>query len=954
MTKRNMMMRLLTTIIFTLILASCAEKKTTGAGFKVTLGAAALSGANANGGLIIWGHNKSNQDRFAKILTPPYSNLQLELNNGDWDFSAIAWHKASGSTLNLSGLVKCGVSLGNKILGVDTNISLELANANCVAPHLGNNAADTNSANRFVYNNGVNNQFSTIKMYACGHFNKIDASVNGNVTLNANNCASLEDVATIYDDVLNTEVQFKPYYKIKLIEYFKPGPGQHSIGPNTISSGCLGGGSNGYSTTGAVAVLKQAWAIAETASATNVVNIPWGGPGRGMATKIEAYSDSSCNNLKNDSIYFDGLLQPNNSRIDKIVKIGVGNSGYLFLAANENGAGYTPFWSILPNIKCFDASAATSCLPYDDFSGELFAGDVHHSPNYSSTLVFNGSLNSNNQCVLGTPPPPSPSLPSGVSLGTPTFSLPGAGPNGGGVCTVNLNISHNAVLDNTSRTVSVIFSQSATNPETISQPFNLSSILNQARDLSIPAPSGATDCSVGSVSNWSTVLANAPIVINKVFDSVNKRCNFKLINVNQDSGPKSSWNTGVYPQFTITWSGGPAATNYYFNFNSTSSTDANKRKSAIEIKRIAHSLIGYGQGFENQKEPHNQTSNWGDNNTWQGKLLDLKRMLGASDFGGILGKKFKTCSQLSNAIGTSHVVNFIDENNNLSNLKFDIKIGSINLASFQGAGSGSFPLRVELYKNNILEMILETNCTETSNPIYYFEEMREETENSEDTKKHRKYFIKAQNQALTSSGYNSSSGDVEIELIEMDERVQSDVFFSKENLVAKLSLESVSGNKLIKLTSVNSRRESKKISSSNYSHYFSSTRMGGTIIPKSAGASSLFFDVLQAQIINDSYFAFPNTLVAPLHGSDSYRHTKTTIGLGDVAEYNVCTQLATFSNNACTAPSTQSTSLSTGFTMASFWWGNSPQIIPLNHDFVATGDELNNSDLEYYFFPDFN
>jgi hypothetical protein len=946
-----MMMRLLTAILFTLLLASCAEKKTTGAGFKVTLGAASLSSANANGGLIIWGHNKTNQDRFAKILTPPYSNLQLELNNGDWDFSAIAWHKATGTTLNLSGMVKCGVSLGNKILGVDTNISLELTNTNCVAPHLGNNAADTNSANRFVYNNGVNNQFSTIKMHACGHFNKIDTAVNGNVTLNANNCASLEDVATIYDDVLNTEVQFKPYYKIKLIEYFKPGPGQHNIGPNTISSGCLGGGSNGYSTTGAVAALKQAWAAAETAINTNVVNIPWGGPGRGMATKIEVYSDASCTNLKNDSIYFDGLLQPNNSKIDKIVKIGVGNSGNLFLAANEYGAGYTPFWSILPNIKCFDASAATSCLPYNNFSGKIFAGDVQHSANFAP-LVFYGSQNINNQCVFGS----TPSLPSGVSLGTPTFSLPGAGPNGGGVCTVYLNISHNAVLDNTSRTVSVNFSYNNTNLETITQSFNLSSILNQARDLSIPAPSGATDCSVGSVGNYNTVLANAPIVINKVFDSVNKRCNFKLINVNEASGPMSSWNTGVYPDFSITWTtgGSPVTTNYYFNFDSTSSTDANKRRSAIEIKRIAHSLIGYGQGFEDQIEPHTQTSNWGDNNTWQGKLLELKRILGASDFGGILGKKFKTCAQLSNAIGTSHVVNYIDEYNNLSSLKLDIKTGMINLASFQGAGSGLFPLRVELYKNNILEMILETDCTATTNPIYYFEEMREETENSEDTKKHRKYFIKAQNQALTSSAYNSSSGDVEVELIEMVERVKLDDFFSKENLVAKLRLESVFGSKLIKLSSVNSRRESKKISSSNYSHYFSSTRMGGTIIPKSAGASSLFFDVLQDQINNDGYFAFPNILDAPVHGSDLTRHLKTTIGSGDVAEYNVCTQLATFSNNACTAPWSASTSLSTGFTMASFWWGNPAQIIPLNHDFVATGDELNNSDLEYYFFPDFN
>jgi len=942
-----MMMRLLTTILFTVLLASCAEKKTTAAGFKVTLGAAALSSSNANGGLILWGFNKTNQDRFSKILTPPFSNLVLELKNGMWDFSAVSWHKPSGATLNLSGTVKCAVSLNVAVQGVDVTVPIDLSNDNCVHPHLGNNASDTNVANRFVYNNGVVNQFSPIKLFACGHFNIIDSAVNGSVTINDNNCSNLDDVALIFDENLNTEVQFKPYYKIKLIEYFKPGPGQHSIGPNTISSGCLGGGSNGYSTTGAVAVLKQAWAIAETASATNVVNIPWGGLGRGMATKIEVFSDAACSVKKGDSIYFDGLLQTIGSKIDKITKIGSGNLGNVFLAANFQGAGYTPFWSILPNIKCFNSTNLTSCLPYDNFSNKLYAGEVSNSSMYGPIIV-NGSYNSNSQCVIGSI---SPVLPAGVSLGAATFSLPGGGPNGGGICTFNLIINHGATLDNTTRSIPVTFSQSQNSPENVLSNINLP--LNLTRDISVAAPSpSSSDCSVSQISNWSGVLNQQPIVTNIDFDAINKRCNFKLLNVSENSGPTSSWSTGIYPEFSVTWTGAGGTTNHYFTFNSSLSSDTDKRNSVIEIKRRAHELIGYGDAYSNQKEPYQQTSLWHGNDQWNGILLDLKKMLGASEIGGFLGKKFKTCSQLLNAIDTNLTFNFVDESNNLVNQRIEIKQGSVQRAPFQ-SGSSYFPLRIELYSNNLLEMILETDCNVTSNPIYYFEEMRDETEGFEDSRKHRKYFIKAQPRSLTSSGYNTSSGDIEIEAIEMVERINSDNFFSKQNIVSKISLETFSGSKLIKMNSVLSFRDSKKIAPGSYNHSFRTMRMGGTIVPISTGTASLFFDVLQDSV-NDGYFTFPITLDAPTDNNDLDRHQVTSITNSDVAVIDQCTKLATFSKNSCSPPILSSNGLNNVFSISSFSYGNPAISIPLNHEFVSDDDENNNSDLENYFFPDFN
>jgi hypothetical protein len=879
MTKRNMMMRLLSTILFTLLLASCAEKKTTGAGFKVTLGAAALSPTNANGGLVLWGRNTTNQDQFAKVLTPPYSNLNLELNNGNWTFAAVSWHKPTGNTLNLSGEVKCAVT-STAVQGVDVNISLDLNNENCTNSYFGPAGFTVGSSPK---------NFAPIKFFACGHLNEIDSDGDGIVqTVAAGNCLSPYDTAQMYDET-DTKVQIKPYYKIKVLEYQKLGANAPNYSANSISTACLGG-NNGYTNT-FTGALKHVWAMAEVSSGVDTVNLPWGGGGAGIATQVETFFDNTCTEPFNQSIYLNGLAQSIRSNIDKAIALNAG-VGYVYMATNQIGSGYSPFYSILPSLRCFQCSGGScnstevSCLPYQSMPGK-----------YQGELYINSSS------------------------------------------------------------------------------FN----------VSIPAPEGATGCTYSVNTGWNSVYLNGMSTPTASFSSNICTVSFAASGYN---GVANSWTDG-FPTVTINWSGAGGTQTYIFNVMGNS--NANDVRTLVNAKKVAHELIGYGKAFDYQLAPRLQMTTSGGPNDYNGIIQSLAETLMPNELGGFLGRKYKTCSELLNRRGGVPDYFTMQKESETINIRAEYKLGEVNRAAYQGAGTGTFPLRVEIFFNNQPNVIIETDCTQTINPTYYFEEKFSETKTESNIEfidaKHRKYVIRAQNKNLAGEDFNTPKGHVEVDMIEIFNKSEYHLInneynmMEKINFVAKAKLDkstttTPANHPVLSIKSSESMRSTRK-SGGSFNHNWIAQRMAIAIIPNGDGDFNLSADRLD-DYVTDNNDTFPNSFTAPREGEcdllpaigqqnceigssgtwdneDLSRHVATNYTAG-IFRLDMCPNGAEFSSaGSCTELNTHDSEyVGNTFLGSSSFKYNISNPIPFDLNFLTTDDETDSSSFETYFFPSFN
>jgi hypothetical protein len=140
------MMKIMSAI--TLIgLVGCAKGPET-SNLKVSI-AAATGSAQFPGGLYLMGKHQSGK-QFMRVLLAS-DNIQLELENGKWDFATIGWDSPSQ---NFEGNSFCGMQQGLELKGSEIDLALKATKANCSNPIFGKQVS--------------NNEFYPLQFHTCG------------------------------------------------------------------------------------------------------------------------------------------------------------------------------------------------------------------------------------------------------------------------------------------------------------------------------------------------------------------------------------------------------------------------------------------------------------------------------------------------------------------------------------------------------------------------------------------------------------------------------------------------------------------------------------------------------------------------------------------------------------------------------------------------------------------
>lgn len=136
-------MKYITLLVFMLIGFSCGKRDSNGqTKASITLGRAFLAGQT--GGIIVYGHNKDNNDYFGIELGENSSTHTIELDNGLWEFLAVGWNGAGP----LQGEPRCGEANDVQLTGEDKFININISKVNCNQSLYGGKLSRHN-ANRF-------------------------------------------------------------------------------------------------------------------------------------------------------------------------------------------------------------------------------------------------------------------------------------------------------------------------------------------------------------------------------------------------------------------------------------------------------------------------------------------------------------------------------------------------------------------------------------------------------------------------------------------------------------------------------------------------------------------------------------------------------------------------------------------------------------------------------------
>ncbi|MGK0367657.1 MAG: hypothetical protein ACI9QD_000795, partial [Thermoproteota archaeon] len=148
-------MKKISLLILILLFASCSQKTTTPAKLKVSLGSlvgsAALS-TYATGGLVVWGSKiGSSGFSFAQTFQAPFPiDMSIELDNGQWNFYAIAWDGAS----NLIGDTRCDNLNNVSLSGADVDVSFSMNQLKCAGAGFGpSDLVSSDGTGDFTLNN---------------------------------------------------------------------------------------------------------------------------------------------------------------------------------------------------------------------------------------------------------------------------------------------------------------------------------------------------------------------------------------------------------------------------------------------------------------------------------------------------------------------------------------------------------------------------------------------------------------------------------------------------------------------------------------------------------------------------------------------------------------------------------------------------------------------------------
>jgi hypothetical protein len=175
-------------LFLVLLFASCSQKGKTTSNMVVSIGSIATDNLSnyITGGAMLYGKNKTTGDKFGINLIDVDGPLELELENGIWEFSGLLWEGAS----KFAGVSYCA-SLTSELSGGEVVLPLDFTNGTCdlfaenmsgsagtkVFPileilgcrNLDSISVDTDSCNETLGNEGIPQSYSvSIKTFNSG------------------------------------------------------------------------------------------------------------------------------------------------------------------------------------------------------------------------------------------------------------------------------------------------------------------------------------------------------------------------------------------------------------------------------------------------------------------------------------------------------------------------------------------------------------------------------------------------------------------------------------------------------------------------------------------------------------------------------------------------------------------------------------------------------------------
>lgn len=131
----SIIIKLLLTILCSSLLMACSAQKKTQANFKVVLGGITGLESFTTGGGMLYGVSDKGKRFAMRLDSLTGDSLTLNLENGTWNFNALAWDgdhdQVVNSTIPLTGKVFCGDIKGVRLIGSDVSLNISLSQVKC-------------------------------------------------------------------------------------------------------------------------------------------------------------------------------------------------------------------------------------------------------------------------------------------------------------------------------------------------------------------------------------------------------------------------------------------------------------------------------------------------------------------------------------------------------------------------------------------------------------------------------------------------------------------------------------------------------------------------------------------------------------------------------------------------------------------------------------------------------
>lgn len=298
----------------------------------------AVTNTYFGGGLIITGKNISKNQTFTVSLDSSTS-INMQLEKGTWQFSAVAWDGGAAPEKKFSGLTYCGL-IEKALVNDAETVDITLSSEKCGDPLFTAGHVDTTATpSTFKSLNAIG---------TCSTFFPNEVLPGHNIATSLVQASTPADFCNNVSEDLRTDVKsIKIHAQNKTLSQVNPTLG--------FGTGCL-----------------------KSATSDSKIDLGIGLrlPYRSIPFTIITFEDENCSKplahydfrhgLNAISPMFDHILVGNNTSTSQMK---------LFLPGNDLKRAMSPFMGILPSIKCFDGTTTGKCktspTSHADFYGNV-------------------------------------------------------------------------------------------------------------------------------------------------------------------------------------------------------------------------------------------------------------------------------------------------------------------------------------------------------------------------------------------------------------------------------------------------------------------------------------------------------------------------------------------------------------------------------------------------------